>query len=668
MPAFARPVCLGVDTGGTYTDAVLYDEHAGELLAKAKSPTDHDDLASGIRRVLDVVLDLAAVDASAIAMVSLSTTLATNALVEGKGRHAGLVMIGFEGEAIDRGGLRTAIGSDPVMMIAGGHNSHGEEVAPLDLAALAAGLDQAAGSVEAFAVTGQFGVRNPDHELAARELIRQRTGLPVTCSHELSDDLDGPRRSVTALLNARLISMIDELVATTASILAERGIEAPIMVVRGNGSLVSSDFVRERPVETILSGPAASLVGAAHLVGAPEAMVADIGGTTTDIAVLRDGLPDFGSEGATVGGHRTMVEAVLMHTHGLGGDSEVALADRPEGAELVIGPRRVVPLVLAAEHDRELLTASLVRQVRADTLPGPSAALFVRPTSRAVGARLDRAEQQVMDEVGAALVAVDDVVGGSLQGRALRRLVARGVLRMTGFTPTDASHVLGTQVTHDPEIARLAAELLARRVDGRGNPIAATPEEFATAVVAALVRRSAEVLLAAAFLQDGLPPEAAESDLVAAALDGTPRTANLVAGLTVPLIGLGAPAASYYPAIGRLLGAAVEIPEHADVANAIGAVVAKVRIHRQVTVTAPRRGIFRVHTGPEPETVTDLDAARTAATEWARHLVTDEMVAAGAPEFGFETRWQANTVEVDGRPMFIEGVATVIGSGRPQLD
>ena len=110
------------------------------------------------------------------------------------------------------------------------------------------------------------------------------------------------------------------------------------MVVRGNGSLVSADFVRERPVETILSGPAASLLGAAHLVGEKDAIISDIGGTTTDIAALRDGRFDLGARGATVGGHRTMVEAVAMATHGLGGDSEVLLADRALGADLVVGP------------------------------------------------------------------------------------------------------------------------------------------------------------------------------------------------------------------------------------------------------------------------------------------------------------------------------------------
>ncbi|MDW3220085.1 MAG: hydantoinase/oxoprolinase family protein [Acidimicrobiales bacterium] len=663
-----RTVFVGVDTGGTYTDAVVYDDRAGVVLAKAKAPTTHDDLAVGIREALDGALAAAAVAPDTIGLVSLSTTLATNALVEGVGRPACLVMIGFEEEALDRGGLRDVIGSDAVISVAGGHGPHGTAVADLDVDALVAGLDALPDDVEGFAVTGQFGVRNPEHELAAREIIRERTGLPVTCSHELSDGLNGPKRSVTALLNARLIAMIDELVSTTTAILTERSIDAPIMVVRGNGSLVSSAFVRDRPVETILSGPAASLVGAAHLAATPDAIIADIGGTTTDIAVLRDGLPEFGSQGAIVGGHQTMVEAVLMHTHGIGGDSEVGLAERAVGAELTIGPRRLVPIVHTAMVDADLVERTLVRQRNADTPPTEWSGMFVAAAGRLPTARLDRTEQAVADAIEDGPAPADALVDTRLQARALRRLVTRGLVRLSGFTPTDASHALGTQTTHAPELAVMAADLFAQRRDRYGNPVAAGAEALSVAVVDALTRQSAEALLQAALVRDGLSTDAVGSALVAAAFDGAASTARLDVGLAVPLIGLGAPAATYYPAIGALLGAAVTVPEHADVANAIGAVVGKVRIRRRITVTAPRRGIFRVHGRGDIETLYDLEAARDRATAVGEEIVRAEMAAAGAPDFEVETHWTEKSADIDGRPMFVEGAATVIGSGRPKLD
>ena len=121
--------------------------------------------------------------------------------------------------------------------------------------------------------------------------------------------------------------MIDRLVAATETFLDRRGIHAPLMVVRGDGALVSAAFARHRPIETILSGPAASLVGARYMTGLDNAIVSDIGGTTTDVAVLDKGRPRLDPNGATVGGFRTMVEAVAMRTFGLGGDSEVSLDD-----------------------------------------------------------------------------------------------------------------------------------------------------------------------------------------------------------------------------------------------------------------------------------------------------------------------------------------------------
>ncbi|MEM9465205.1 MAG: hydantoinase/oxoprolinase family protein [Actinomycetota bacterium] len=661
-----RRYALGVDTGGTYTDAVVYDERAREIVAKAKSPTTHDDLAIGIGSAIDAAVADAAVDPGAIEMVALSTTLATNALVEGTGRPACLVTIGFEDDALDRGGLRDAIGDDAVIVVPGGHTSHGEEVVALDLDRLGALVDEVAGDVDGFAVTAQFATRNADHEIAARDLIRERTGKPVTCSHVLSASLGGPKRGVTALLNARLIAMIEDLVATTAEILTDRGVEAPMMIVRGNGSLVSVDFVKDRPVETILSGPAASLVGAAHLAASDDAVISDIGGTTTDIAVVRDGVPQFGADGATVGGHRTMVEAVLMHTHGLGGDSEIRLADRAVGAQLDVGPRRVVPLSLMGETHGEVIRAELEARVN-DDIPGAFDGMFLQRTARADGATLDRFEQQVVDAVDRPLVPVARAVTTSLQERAMRRLVSRAVLRLSSFTPTDASHVLGDQRTHDPEIAQLGATVFARRRDRYGNAIAETPEEISQVVVDSLVRRSAEALLAAALDRDGLDGSLADSPLVAAALDRSARSARIDIGLGAPLVGLGAPAATYYPAIGGLLGASVTVPPDADVANAIGAVVGKVRVRSEIQVTAPRRGVYRIHGGGEPETSWERPDARARAEELAREAAIEEVRSAGASEFEVDVAWTEKVIDVDGRRMFVEGTATATASGRPDL-
>ena len=245
---------------------------------------------------------------------------------------------------------------------------------------------------------------------------------------------------------------------------------------------------------------------------------------------------------------------------------------------------------------------------------------------------------------------------------------------MSAFTPTDASHVLGRQATNDAEAAQLGAELFARRRDRYGRAIAeesqaaTAAETISVVVIDTLVRRSAEALLNAALVRDGLPAEASTSALVAAAIDGTTRSSRLVAGLDVPLIGLGAPAGTYYPAIGELLGCSVEVPEHAGVANAIGAVVGKVRVQAEIMVTCPRRGIYRIHSGTDPETAWERphaqERAETLATEAAAQLAAE----AGTVDFEIETTWTEKVIDVDGRPMFVEGTAIAIASGRPNLD
>ena len=249
----------------------------------------------------------------------------------------------------------------------------------------------------------------------------------------------------------------------------------------------------------------------------------------------------------------------------------------------------------------------------------------------------------------------------------MRRLVSRAILRLAAFTPTDASHVLGDQATHNPEIARLGAAVFARRRDRYGNDIAGTPEEISEAVVAALVRRSAEALLAAALDRDGLDDILADSALVAAALDRTSRSARIDIGLGTTLVGLGAPAATYYPAIGDLLGTEVEVPADADVANAIGAVVGKVRVRAEVPVTAPRRGVYRIHAGGEPETTWEHPEAQARAEDMARAAAVTEVQAAGAKEFEVEITWIEKVIEVDGRPLFVEGMAVAVAAGRPGL-
>jgi N-methylhydantoinase A/oxoprolinase/acetone carboxylase beta subunit len=666
------PLFLGIDTGGTYTDAVLWsDPSTGSgsgVVAKAKALTTRHDLAVGIAGAVDRVLAESGTRPEAVKLVSMSTTLATNALVEGQGGRVALVMIGFSEADLQRDGLAKALGSDPLVFCPGGHDVHGN-AQPLELEALEAALPELAKTVSGFAVCAYFAVRNPAHEIAARDLIRQKTGLPVTASHELSAKLGGPRRALTTLLNARLISMIDRLVAATEGFLADRGIAAPLMVVRGDGALVSASFARQRPIETILSGPAASLVGARHMTGLDNAIVSDIGGTTTDVAVLDKGRPRLDPEGATVGGFRTMVEAVAMRTFGLGGDSEVVLQEGALNPKILLGPRRLVPLALAAITDRDAVMLELERQLRAPN-PGRMDGRFALRTGvpERLAAGLSGPEAKLYATIEAMPKPLDRLLSSNAQTATLDRLVARGLVHIAGFTPSDAAHVLGKQANWDADAARLGAELFARKRDGRGQPIAADAKAISARVLAALTRRSAEVILESAFAEDGLDgPAAVAHALVQRAVDSHASIARLSLALDRPVIGLGASAPLHYAGLGALVGANCMVPVDTDVANALGAVVGQVRVTADAHISQPREGLFRVAAGGATADFTSESAALAEAEKQVRILAAARAEAAGAQNAQVEVEQDVRTATVESQRTFIEAFLVASASGRPRI-
>ena len=659
---------LGVDTGGTYTDAVILDETADAVIGKAKSLTTRADLALGIGRAVDAALAGAGVQPSQIAMVSLSTTLATNALVEGQGGRVALIFIGFDADDLERGGLVEALKGDPVVRLAGGHNHAGGQAAALDMSALEQAVTELSGDVMGFAVASRFATRNPAHEVAARDLIRRVSGRPVTCSHELSAKLNGPKRALTAVLNARLIGMIDRLVAACERHLEAVGITAPLMVVRGDGALISAAMVRERPIETILSGPAASIVGARWLTGASDALVSDIGGTTTDVALLRNGLPEIDPEGARVGGLRTMVEAVAMRTSGLGGDSEVHVLATGLTGGLRLGPRRLIPVSLLAVEHGPMVHAALDRWLSSDTA-GEFDGRFVIPMQGQTGGLTAR-EATVLERVTKPMP-LSLALTSRLEVAAMERLVARGLVMISGVTPSDASHVLGRLDAWDGTASVKALKLLAKRRNGSGDRIALDGAVLAQAVIDQLTAQTVECLLEAAFDEDGGFDEQAETlarhPLTTAGLNRHRGVVEVTLRLGVPVIGLGASAPSYYGAVGDRLGCEMILPEHAGVANAIGAVVGQVSQRAQGLVSSPGEGRFTAHLPDGLQTFTSRDAALEALETALVAEATARAQAAGAADLRVTATRDIREAQVEGNPMFIEATVTVTASGRPRV-
>lgn len=584
-------ITLGIDTGGTYTDAALVNHETGAVIAGAKALTTRHDLAVGIGGAIRAAFTAAAdggtpVSPDDIAFVALSTTLATNALAEGHTGAVCLLLIGYDPELIRKFGFQRELATEDVVYLAGGHTELGDEVAALDEEAARAAILARRDTVEAFAISGYFSVRNPAHELRVRALVEEVTGRPVTCGHELTSQLNAVRRATTVALNAHLILPLAELMRSVQETLSECGLTAPLMVVRGDGSLVRAEWALRRPIETILSGPAASAVGAWHLAqrngsgpGQRDLWTVDVGGTTTDIAALRDGWPVLNVKGARVGGWRTMVEAVDVHTTGLGGDSHVRL-DR-EG-RLAIGPRRAVPLsLLAAEHP-EVLAELRARLAAPRNRRDPEVADFLVP-GRQPGSRLDDTDLEILAQLAPGTRSVPQVAGGFRFGvmarRRIEELERRGLVRRAGFTPTDALHVLGRFRQWDDSAARLGAALLAEQAG-------LTVEAFCEEVVRSFANQVATELVAKILEdEDGRPDWAGEPTAAAllrrafaspagAAGDNGSEPSELGCALTLrrPLVAIGAPVAAYLPQVADALHTELSIPEHAGVANAVGAV------------------------------------------------------------------------------------------------
>jgi len=663
---------LGLDTGGTYTDAVVIDS-AQNVVASAKSLTTHEDLIQGLRGAVTAVMDSA--DFSPITLVSLSTTLATNALVEGHGRRVALILIGYSENQMKRARLAEALGNDQHVFIDGGHRSDGQQAQPLDIASVETFVRDCADDVDAFAVSSMFSVRNPEHEHAVQACIESICDKPVSSGAALSSGLDAPRRALTALLNARLIPMIGSLLDAARELLVERNIDAPLMIVKGDGSLIHADVARRAPVETILSGPAASVVGAQFLLRdedtAGDVVVSDMGGTTTDIAVLENGYPKLDPNGATVGGWRTMVNAVAVRTFGLGGDSHIGF-DR-EARDLIIGPLRVLPLARLAtfyEPCLEILQTQL-EHGWARTHDGQFAFLRGEMPSGLTG-------QQ--KELCAALENGPQPLEGLFRDqtldRAMTALVRRGLVQLSAFTPTDACHVLGEVSDWETQASVLGARLLARYSSENLGAHYDSEQVFAQRVKQRVAEQSAlsivESLLQAdaggkkskyGVAKTGLTPT--QLAMLRSSFVNVDGALTLQAKIRQAIVALGAPVNAYYPACAACLGTTAILHEHAGVANALGAVVGTVRQDVTITLSPAGGKRVRVHDAAGPEIFSTLEEAADYATERARSTAEERAISAGAIDINLDVDRVDNVVEDNGALVFFGSEITASATGRP---
>jgi len=655
---------IGVDTGGTYTDAAIIEAHGHKVVARAKAITTKGDLAIGVTEAItSAVAQLPqGLRAQDIRLVSVSTTLATNAVVEGHGSAVGVLLVGFDAAMVERTGIAKAFPGIAIEVIAGGHDHNGDAPLPLDVLALDAALERVADKVDAFAVASTFAVRNSAHEHAARDLIVARTGKPVTLSTELSSSLDAPRRALTATLNARLIVRVSTLIEAVDRSMKQLHIDCPLMIVKGDGTLALAESVATRPIETVLSGPAASLVGARWLSGLDNFILSDMGGTTTDLGILRDGRPQVTEQGAEVGGWRTMVRAIDVRTIGLGGDSEIHIGSH---GKITVGPQRIVPVSLLGARYPEvlkLLEADLADVERGSSLHGRFVLLPFGARQAATSAELNPQERELLAKVREEPQALRRLANSPTGQRVVASLKRKGLVQIGGFTPSDAAHVLGLQNNWSAPAALMAAQLGSRLREMK-FPTPERTEAFARDVWSETVRLSA-----AAILDTALGEHLSDGKLMRAvcAGEGAVGLARVSVTPTVPVVAVGGPVGVYYHEVARRLGCEIIFPEYGDVANAVGAATGVVAQTVIVRVDGDGSGQFLMHSTAGTREFHNPAEALEAATTLARESARNAVIAMGAsdPQVKVSMRKQLLPSAVSDLGL-LEAVITAEAVGRP---
>ncbi|AEF95323.1 Hydantoinase/oxoprolinase [Desulfotomaculum nigrificans CO-1-SRB] len=332
---------IGIDVGGTNTDAVILDENLMPV-AKAKTPTTAD-VTGGIYRAMSLVLQQGAVDTSKIKYAMLGTTHCTNAVVERKRlNQVAVIRIGLPATGAIKPltgwpqDIKEAIGNRQYL-VGGGHEFDGREIAPLDEQRLREIAREIKGKVDSVAITAVFAPVTNDHEVRAAAIIREELGdIPVSLSHEIGS-IGLLERENATVLNASLVDVARTTAESFIAALEREGIKAKVYFGQNDGTLMAVEYAMRYPILTIACGPTNSIRGASFLAKQRNALVVDVGGTTTDVGVLVNGFPRESSVAVEIGGVRTNFRMPDLISIGLGGGTIVRSGDKG----ITIGPDSV---------------------------------------------------------------------------------------------------------------------------------------------------------------------------------------------------------------------------------------------------------------------------------------------------------------------------------------
>ncbi|MGI6172567.1 MAG: hydantoinase/oxoprolinase family protein [Christensenellales bacterium] len=578
---------IGIDTGGTYTDAVLYDLDENRVLSGAKALTTREDLSIGIGEALGRLDPVLAKEAC---LVALSTTLATNACVEDKGGRAKLLFINIPQKTVDWVGGEYGLRDKSAILCCEGEGARfdGSVAAEPDWERLIEDGKAWLSDAEGLAIVELYAMNNGGIvEKKAKELFSAICDVPIICGSELFQDLNSIKRGASTLLNARLVPILRDFMLAIRKVLSERGISASTLVVRSDATVMSDEFALLRPVETILCGPAASVLGGAALTEERDCVIVDMGGTTTDVSIVKGGKPVTETDGVRVGNYSTYVKGVFTDTFALGGDSAIRMLE----GNIALQQRRVTPLCIAAQKWGSIKDELKKLIERAPQHTKPLHEFLYAVKNIEGNARYTARERDFVSKLWGKALPLEEAakcIGERASTFNIDRLENENIIMRAGFTPTDAMHVVGDFSRFDAEASRLAAEYFSMTLSGRtademdirrlcGEVYDAVKEKLYANIVRILLKDSHPKIFARGM--DGQI-----SDMIRAAWRGDAALLDFRFTTGASLVSIGAPTHVFLPDVAKKLATKCVVPEYAAVANAVGAITGRVSAQAKVKI------------------------------------------------------------------------------------
>lgn len=585
-------LAIGIDTGGTCTDAVIYEYGEGKVLCKGKDLTTKEDLSVGISKAM-AKLPVELLNQAKV--LTLSTTLATNACVENKGGLAKLILIGTSDKLLDRIDIEKNYGVKRADTICIEHHTSydGTVVEPIDFDTIFKGYHDQLVHAQALSVVAANATKNGAVvEKAAFEALKKVYDVPIVLGSSLVNDLNMIERGATAQLNAKLLPIIHEFMIAVDQVKKANGLDIPTMIVRSDGSLMSQEVSRKKPVETILCGPAASVLGGKNLTQVKDALIIDIGGTTTDISIVKNDIPATVDKGIRIGGWRTQVKGVFIDTFALGGDSAIKM----ENGRLTLSNRRVLPLCVAATRWPAMLKdlESLMLYKAYYSEPLHEFVYLVKKPKKTD--HYNKAERTLLKVLEKGPLMIGNAHANGINEACLKteRLEKEGYVMYAGLTPTDFMHIKGDYENYNKEASILGARYVLRclaRYKDNDLGLRALAEEAYDVVKKKLYTNVVRV-----FFENRYPEIYGQSvdqqtiAMIEASWEGKKSEKSQMFfdvkfDTKASLVGIGAPTYVFLPDVAKALGTKCLIPEHAEVANAVGATVANISVKIQIDIS-----------------------------------------------------------------------------------